>query len=170
MAERDRHKGKLDPEREEFIFMTLREMIAESAPRTPKSDARPGDTEPGRFLCIPANDEADEIAAAMFGQLLASTGKPVIVFRTDARRQGVLRTIGLTENDILCVSALPPFAFAEARNMTAYLRRRFANTKIMVGVWGFSGDPERAMQRFEPARPDTLVASLASAVASIPAA
>jgi predicted PurR-regulated permease PerM len=160
MAERDRHKGKLDPDLEEFIFMSLREMIAESAGRI----ERGGHKSAGRFLCVAANDEADEIAAAMLSQLLSAAGYATIVLGADARLLNTLRTIGPTENDVLCVSALPPFAFAEARSMTIRLRRRFAKTKILAGVWGFGGDPARAAQRFEPERPDMLAGSLASAI------
>jgi hypothetical protein len=32
-------------------------------------------------------------------------------------------------------------------------------------VWGFNGDTERALQRFQPKRPDKLVTSLGDAVA-----
>ncbi|HLX42161.1 MAG TPA: AI-2E family transporter [Bryobacteraceae bacterium] len=163
MAERDRHKGTFDSDREEFIFMSLREIIAESAGKIEKA-ASGRETRQVRILCVPANDEADEIAAAMLAKLLAAAGHTSIAFATDARLQAVLRTVGPTEDDVLCVSALPPFAFAQARSMTVRLRRRFPKTKIIVGVWGFSGDATRAVQRFEPARPDALVGSLASAV------
>jgi predicted PurR-regulated permease PerM len=167
MAERDRHKGSLDSDREEFIFMSVREIMAESAARLRKPTGVPDQEIPGRvrILCIPANDEADEIAAAMLAQLLAAAGcYTAIALASDTRLQGILRTIGPAEDDIFCVSALPPFAFAQARSLTIRLRRRFPKTKILVGVWGFGGDLSRAVQRFEPARPETLVGSLASAM------
>jgi len=58
----------------------------------------------------------------------------------------------------------PPFAFAQARTLGRHLQTRFPRTKLVVGVWGFSGDMEKAMQRFQPLRPDKLVTSLADAV------
>ena len=33
----------------------------------------------------------------------------------------------------------------------------------MIGVWGFTGDPERALQRVQSSSPDKLVTSLADA-------
>ena len=68
------------------------------------------------------------------------------------------------ENDTFCISALPPFAFARARTLSRELQLRFPRAKVIVGVWGFTGDTERAMQRFQPPRPDKLVTSLADAV------
>ena len=35
---------------------------------------------------------------------------------------------------------------------------------MIVGVWGFTGDTEHAVERFQPSRPDKLVTSLADAV------
>jgi hypothetical protein len=68
------------------------------------------------------------------------------------------------ENDTFCISALPPFAFARARTLSRQLQLRFPQTKLMIGVWGFAGDRERALQRFQPYRPAKLVTSLADAV------
>src|SRR5580704_3344646 len=79
MAEQDRHKGVLDSEREEFLFLTIKEMIAEFSEQTASSE--PADPEPaaaGRILCLPVNDEADEIAATMLAQLLEVAGRSAL--------------------------------------------------------------------------------------------
>jgi predicted PurR-regulated permease PerM len=135
MAEQDRHKGGLDPVREEFLFMSIKELVVELSEQTLKSDALLAETASetklpdatgGRLLCIPANDEADD--------------------------------------DTICISALPPFAFARARSLSRELQMRYPRAKVIIGVWGFTGDTERAMQRFQPSRPHKLVTSLADAV------
>ncbi len=72
--------------------------------------------------------------------------------------------IAATESDVLCISALPPFAFAPARRLNTQLRRRFPKIRIVIGVWGYTGDASRAIQRFQPGGPDQLVTSLASAI------
>jgi hypothetical protein len=41
---------------------------------------------------------------------------------------------------------------------------RFPKAKVIAGVWGFTDDTERAMQRFQPSRPHKLVTSLSEAV------
>jgi hypothetical protein len=71
MAEQDRHKGAIDAMREDFLFLSINEMIAEfSEYEVPESEARPAN----RILCIPAHDRADEITAAMLAQLLEKNG------------------------------------------------------------------------------------------------
>ncbi len=177
LAEQDRHKGTLTPSREEFLLLSVREMLAEFSERTPKGQPANG-TAPngtragapespaprGRVLCIPANDEADEIAAAMLTQLLQQAGYPALSFPLESSQ---LYTVGLVqpgEADIFCISAVPPFAFARAKTLSGQLQLRFPRTRIVVGVWGFTGDPERALRRFQPSSPDKLVTCLADAI------
>jgi hypothetical protein len=47
------------------------------------------------------------------------------------------------------------------------IRERFPKVKLVIGVWGFSGDMEKAKARFERSQPDRLLTSLAQAVAQI---
>jgi len=172
MAEQDRHKGGLDRAREEFLFMSIKELVVELSEQTLKSDALLAETASGgkpevtigRLLCIPANDEADEITAAMLAQLLEQTGHPAISFSLDASAQQTVGLMNPAENDTICISALPPFAFARARSLSREIQMRYPRAKVIIGVWGFTGDTERAMQRFQPSRPDRLVTSLADAV------
>jgi predicted PurR-regulated permease PerM len=168
MAEVDRHKGALDADREEFIFMSVREILGEFAERMRKpnnsDNSRSALIHNGRILCVPANDEADEITAAMLAQLLDAADRIAVRFFSDARLQHSVRMSAPTESDVFCISALPPFAFAHARTLSIQLHRRFPKTKIIVGVWGFNGDANRAIQRFDPARPEKLFTSLATAV------
>jgi hypothetical protein len=177
MAEQYRHKGALDPAREEFLFLSIKEMLVEFSEKTLTSDAanaeaarerlpveRTTECSPGRVLCLPAHDEADEITAAMLGQLLEQAGYAAISFSLDPSLQHMVGLMDPTENDTFCVSALPPFAFARARTLSRQLQLRFPRTKVMIGVWGFTGDTERALQRFQPSHPDKLVTSLADAV------
>jgi predicted PurR-regulated permease PerM len=164
MAEHDRHKGALDPHREEFFFLGIREMIAEFSEKTaPVKPAAPPSCK-GRIFCLPANDEADEIVAAMLAQLLEQAGCTALSFPTDPSLQQVVAVMEPAETDLFCISAVPPFAFAHARTLSRLLQGKFPHTKIVVGVWGFTGDAERAMQRFQPAHPERLAGTLADAL------
>jgi predicted PurR-regulated permease PerM len=175
MAEQDRHKGALEPDREEFLFLSVREMLAEFSEKTMTSALEPSKEPPPaassrRVLCIPANDEADEIAAVMLAQLLEQRGCVTIAFPLDSSLQDMIALAEPAGNDVLCVSAVPPFAFAHARTLSRQLRVRFPRTTIVAGVWGFTGDTERALQRFEPGRPDKLVTTFAGAIQFLAAA
>jgi hypothetical protein len=166
MAEQDRHKGALDKTREEFLFLSIKEMLAEFSEQTQRSD--PVEHSPaassGRVICLPASDEADEIAAAMLAQLLEQAGCAALAFPLDSALQHSVGLVSPDEKDVFFISALPPFAFARARTLGRQLQSRFPRTKLVIGVWGFTGDIEKALQRFQPSRPDRLVTSLADAV------
>ena len=130
---------------------------------TPAEPAAPGG---GRILCIPANDEADEVTAAMLALLLEHSGCVVVTLMPDPSLQQ-LAFVQPAADDVFCISALPPFAFAHARTLSHQLRARFPGIRLVVGVWGFAGETERAMERFQTPRPDKLVTSLADAIQAV---
>jgi len=169
MAEQDRHKGALDPEREEFLFLSVREMLAEFSEKAQNSIAaeeveRAGLALPGRILCFPAHDEADEIAAAILAQLLEQSGRVTLSFPLGSSSDRMLDLVEPAGNDVFCISAIPPFAFSHARTLNRQLRAKYPRIKILIGIWGFNGDVERALQRFEPSAPDQFVTGLAEAL------
>jgi predicted PurR-regulated permease PerM len=177
MAEQDRHKGALDQSREEFLFLSIKEMLAEFSEQAERSELEKAETaieEPrearqpaafaARVFCLPASDEADEIVAAMLAQLLEQGCCTALSFPLDSSLEQMLGLVEPSEADVFFISALPPFAFARARTLSRQLQLRFPRTKTVIGVWGFTGDTERALQRFQPSRPHGLVTSLANAV------
>uniref|UniRef100_Q022Z7 AI-2E family transporter n=1 Tax=Solibacter usitatus (strain Ellin6076) TaxID=234267 RepID=Q022Z7_SOLUE len=172
MAEQDRHKGALEPVRRDFLFLSIKEMVVEFSEKTGADEAGlPGHqvAQPAsaRIFVVPASDEADEIAAAMLAQLLSASGHAAIPFPVDFARDEKLAIVVPRENDLFCISALPPFAFAGAITLVRQLKLRFPRTRIIAGVWGFSGNTERALQRFQQSQPDYLVTSLATALSYV---
>ncbi|HEY6390652.1 MAG TPA: AI-2E family transporter [Bryobacteraceae bacterium] len=162
MAEQDRHKGALDPIREEFLFLSVNEIVAELSSYTPKENeiSTQPQPAPGKVFCFAASDAADEITNSMLLQLLEQQGYTAFSFPAG----GSAPITELAPDDVICVSALPPFAFANARNLCAQLRARFPKSKLIVGIWGFTGDVAQALQRFERSKPDALVTSLAQVI------
>jgi predicted PurR-regulated permease PerM len=175
MAEQDRHKGAIDASREEFLFLSVNEMLAEFSEYQPPADSLPGeDSAPildavelpsARILCLPAHDRADEITAAMLAQILEQKGLAAISFPVLGPSPiEYIASIGATRGDVVCISALPPYAFAPARALCKQIRERFPKLKVVVCVWGFSGDTTKAMVRFERTQPDRLSTTLVEAV------
>ena len=167
MAEQDRHKGALDTAREEFLFLSINEMILEFSEYQPEDSSLEDATRhpAARILCLPAYDRADEVTAAMLAQLLEKKGFPTLSLPVlGASPDDWLALLEAGENDIICISALPPYAFAPARAMFKQIRARFPKLKVVVGVWGFSGDTDKAKARFERSQPDRFSTSLAQAV------
>jgi len=180
LAEQDRHNGTIDAAHEEFLFLSINEMIAEfsdeyhPAPGSPaEADAapEPGPTEHfhGRILCLPAHDQADEITAAMLAQLLEQKGYVALSFPRGTSPLEMLALAGPGKDDVICISALPPYAFAPARMICKRVRGRFPGIKLVAGIWGFKGDTEKAQARFERSQPDRMVTAMAQALEQIEA-
>jgi predicted PurR-regulated permease PerM len=141
LAEQERHRGTLEQAREDFIFLCLNEIVAELAEVPPKTD------HPGRIFVIPAKDQADELSGALFAQLLEREGYAVISLPVGSSTE--LDVLQPSVDDLICVSALPPFAFSAAAKLCAQLRSRYPEPKIMAGIWGFPAGRESMLQRLE---------------------
>jgi predicted PurR-regulated permease PerM len=168
MAEQDRHKGAIDAVREEFLFLSINEMIAEFSEVQAAEGSTTDEHLDARILCLAAHDKADEITAAMLAQLLEQKGLATLSFpMAGASPHEWFALIEAGRSDVVCISALPPYAFAPARAMCKQIRERFPKLKVVVCVWGFSGDTEKAKARFERTQPDRLCTSLAEAVEQV---
>lgn len=173
LAEQDRHKGAIDTNREEFLFLSINEMVIELSEYQPAPDSSPDEGAPAerlsaRILCLPANDRADEVTADMLAQMLGQAGHEALSLPiAHASPAELLALIERRQDDVVCISALPPYAFPPARRMCKLIRERFPKLKLVIGVWGFGGDPEKAKARFERIQPDRLLTSLAQAVEQI---
>jgi predicted PurR-regulated permease PerM len=178
LAEQDRHKGGIDTVREEFLFLSINEMVIELSEYQPAPDpspvegatpeSSPAERLSARILCLPANDRADEVTADMLAQILGQAGHEALALPiAHASPAELLALIERRQDDVVCISALPPYAFPPARTMCKLIRERFPKLKLVIGVWGFSGDTEKAKARFERTQPDRLLTSLAQAVGQI---
>lgn len=177
LAEQDRHNGTIDTTHEEFLFLSINEMITEfseyqpvfSPPVEEDAERGPGPTVhfTGRILCLPAHDQADEITAAMLAQLLEQKGYVALSFPHGTSPLEMLALADPGKDDVICISALPPYAFAPARVICKQMRGRFPRIKLVAGIWGFKGDTEKAKARFERNQPDRLVTRMAQALEQI---
>jgi predicted PurR-regulated permease PerM len=170
MTEQDRHKGVLDDVRSSYLFQSATELIAELTDyRSPLNlePPCPPDSVPVRnipVVCVPANDQADEIAATMFAQLLEQCGHKTLLLPSGALSAEILERLGEETETILCVSAVPPFAFAHARKLALRLRESLPGNRILVGMWGSGADKDAMRERFGHAKPDVIVGSLREAL------
>jgi len=165
MAEQDRHRGAIEPEREEFLYLNVSEMVAEFAEAGFAPTA--GRNSKTRVFCLPAYDQADEIACAMLAQLLEQRGIVALSFPAGPTADEMFGFIQPEADDIVCISAVPPYAFTPARTMVNHLRSRFPHAMIIVVIWGFNGDREKALARFDRGRPDRLFSGLAQVVKEV---
>ena len=175
MAEQDRHNGALDEEKAALIVQSISEIIGliaeydlDSAPLAGRAAALQSDAET-RVVCLPATDEADGIAAAMLSQVLERAGFPVIclpVSESAADAVTAIAAIVREPGDIVCISALPPFALLKARTLSKQLQIRFPDLRVIVGLWNYTGN-QSVTERFGKAFSHTVVTTLADALLRI---
>ena len=167
LTEQDRHKGFLDDARTAFLFQSTTELIAELSnyhpPSVSTTEERPT-TRCCPVVCIPANDQADEIAAIMLSQLLEQQGHKTMLLPANALTAEVLGRLSEETDTTICISALPPFAFVHARNLCQRVRQFLPENRIMIGLWGSTGDSDVLRNRFSAGRPEAVVTTLAQAI------
>jgi predicted PurR-regulated permease PerM len=182
LAEQDRHHDDLEAITEKFICQSTKELLEDLAEKTKDEEAAamaktPEDSEaliaPPRatnrareaacVVCLPARDEADEIVGMMLAQLLVRAGyqAQAIAIGTTSEMIAQLKESG---PDIVCISALPPFALLHARELYRKIRTQIPNVKIIIGLWKFAGDPIKAATRLHIDGNDKLALTLAQTI------
>ncbi|MGH9587001.1 MAG: AI-2E family transporter [Acidobacteriaceae bacterium] len=185
LSEQDRHKGVLDNVRGPWLYQSVTELIAEFTDYQPENDEEEPDDEstPGKqrreeseaeppavarpVVCVPVDDEVDEIAATMLAQLLEQRGHGTMLLHTASLTPEILSRLAQESDTAVCVSAVPPFAFAQARKLAQSLRDSLPHNPIVVGLWGGDGEKETLRNRFGVARPNAVATNLGSAINQI---
>jgi methylmalonyl-CoA mutase cobalamin-binding subunit len=169
-AERDRHTGQLDAKREDFILQSINEFVTElsEAEAIPVAGRTLRST---RVFCFPAHGAADEIAAAMCAHFLTQEGFPAIAFPlTDSPGQ-LVQALGVQADDVICISAVPPFAAGHARKLAKNIRESGSEASILAGLWGYMSTKETTsaarLERLRKSLSGEIAASLAEAVACV---
>lgn len=181
LAKQDRQKGGLDEERAQFVFLSTAELLAEFAeyqdPVSPPGTLVAEGSVPLRtkdlrnfpVVCVGATEGADELAANMLGQLLEQAGFSTILLSATALTPEILGRLGEDPDTVVCVSALPPFAFTAARTVGLQIRQHLPHNRILVGLWQADQDMANLKTRFGPSRPNALATSLGEALAQLTA-
>jgi predicted PurR-regulated permease PerM len=183
LAEQDRHRDQLDKHTENYIFQSTREIVEELAETSeaPLYRHMTPDTgslfpvEPGlqdafvaksrsfSVLCIPANDTADEVVALLLCQLLERRGFSAQSI-TVAAIAHMLDKVTEFKPDVVCISALPPFAIDHARALYAAVRAKFPGQDQIVCLWHSDSDFAKTAARFRLAPNDALLTTLSEVV------
>ncbi len=176
LAETDWHRGELDEARHKLILQSLKEMIHDMDEDQQEKQAREGETKEaivgseGRrphILCLPARDEADEIAAIMLAQLLATGECLVQSVSFTATANEVLELLQRQTPDVVCISATPPAAVMHARHLCKLVRSRCRQVPVVVGLWDAQGDLSKAITRMGTGLATHVVTTLAEAVEKV---
>jgi hypothetical protein len=175
LAEQDRHKGAVAADRAEYILSALNEIIInlESSIESQESSLEPSGQSLGiaplkfepapdcaqQIACMGVIDKADELCARMLAQVLHHGGCNCVHFPSDW-----IHELREDTDDIIFLSAMPPFAFVSARSYCARIRRQCPSSTIIVGMWGYQSDPEKIKERFGTAKPDYVMTRFSEAL------
>ena len=189
MAVYDRHHGRVDESRFDVLIDGMRDIVEEMSDEEQTAavneraaavadSAKNGTPAPIKrvnsrlsrvpegcvvnILCLPARDEADEIAALMLARLLDLRG----YCATAASRVLAGEMVELVEKQnaqIVCVSAMPPAAVAHARYLCKRLGTAHPDLPTMIALWSMKGDLARARERLSCGQLDNVVTTLANA-------
>src|SRR5208283_819388 len=108
-------------------------------------------------------DEADEIAAMMLAQLVATGDCLVQSVAFTATASELMDLVGRRKPDVVCISATPPAAVMHARHLCKQVRGRFPDVPVVVGLWDAQGDLSKAKTRIGGGATTHVVATLAEA-------
>jgi predicted PurR-regulated permease PerM len=185
LAEQDRHQNRLEDAHLKFIGQSTRELIDEFC--EPRSEELHAALEGGdaaesasadavravrscRVLCLPARDEADEMVGIMLAQVLEIAGHQAQCVPPGTAAE-MLAQVKDEKPDVVCISALPPFAIPHARSLYAKLRAQDSKLRILVGLWRSSDDPAKVSRRLglsEGSRAATTLAELRQELQTAP--
>ena len=181
LAEQDRHRDDLDDVTERFICQATKELLEEIGDKAKdEGESAEQESEDEETLapamlakgksdvsftvaCVPARDEADEIVGIMLAQLLERAGYPAQALPIGTTSE-MLEQVRESAPDIICVSALPPFALLHARDLYKRLRVNAPKARIIIGLWKFGGDPLKAAARLNIGANDKLSVTLAQTI------
>ncbi len=186
LEEGDRHKGALEDTRAAFFMQSVAELVAELttyAVRIPETGAAAlpfsgaVDDAVDRTIaervccpvvCVPASDQADEIAATMLAQVLEAAGHKTLLLPSLALTPELLERFASEPQTSLVISALPPFAFTGARTLYQRLRAGLPENQIYIGMWRSPIPPDLLRKRFGmEGTEDAVLTSLSDALERI---
>jgi hypothetical protein len=145
-AEQDRHAGRLDDSRAQFVRTAIRQIVEEVADQQ-KPSAPPTDGCRVNIVLLPAHDEADEIVAAMLAELCKLREYCASPVAHAALASEMIERVEQDKADIVIVSSLPPAAVAHSRYLCKRLHARFPQINTVVGLWTLRGDLSKARER-----------------------
>jgi predicted PurR-regulated permease PerM len=177
LVEQDRHQGVLDDVRCNFFFLSIGELVAELTDYHPKETAAPVPAIPQypirrdfAVVCISASDQADELTTHMLVQLMERNSYQTLHLPASVSSE-ILDSLANEPNTVIFISALPPFAFAQARAICQRVRSHLPRNRIVIGLWNTPEDPDQApeitIERFGPGKPTVIVNNLAQALRQV---
>ncbi len=144
----------------------MRELIEELSERSDVSSATQEAGAPASsrlsIMCVPAKDEADELAGLMLVHLLRKEGYHADVIPI-ASAGSAFAQLSKSDTDVVVVSALPPLAIIRARTVCRKVRQEYPGVKIALGLWNSAASAEKIKERLGSLCSETIFTTLGQA-------
>jgi PleD family two-component response regulator len=115
------------------------------------------------FCIVAARDEADHVAALALARMLPAHEFNAHVIRFPLLAAEVVDEIAKNACKVVCISALPPHAAAQAGQLCKRLKTRFPDLKVMVALWT-SENADKLESRLHDVGVDVVVTRLPDAI------
>src|SRR5439155_25016842 len=132
--------------RQKFIIQGTRDLIEELAHEDEKHQPATGEV----VMCVPARDDADELAGLMLQHILARRGIDMKVLSVATIPTDCAECIREEGTRTVCVSALPPAAFIPMRNVCKRLKQAHRGLRIVAGIWSPKATAAELRKRLGP--------------------
>jgi hypothetical protein len=97
------------------------------------------------------------LTRAGYAAVCIPLGKPV---------EMIQKTVQSAPN-IVCISALPPYAFSHAKSAYSKIYAQLPQSGILLGIWNYPGDLDRLAARIGLADDHTVATTLSQALSEI---
>ena len=111
-------------------------------------------------VCLPAHDEADEIANLMLAQFLELRGYCTFSLSQDALVSEMIGQVEAKQADVVAISAMPPGAVNHAHYLCKRVHAQYPDARIAAGLWNYEGNFARAKERITSVVSVSLVTNL----------
>ena len=118
-------------------------------------------------MCLPARDEADEVAADMLARALLANGRCARFLSVKSLAGEMVDAVEQGGIDLVFVSAVPPFGVTHARYLCKRLRAKFPDVKIIVGLWNSDGQNKKSSERLQVAGANKVVTTIEQALSIV---
>ncbi len=169
LAEQDRHRNELDEATVSFITQTTKDLVDELSLRHDDSgtaDVALVRSAREKIVCLPVRDDADEIAGIMLAQLLERAGYTATAIPI-GRVERMLAEVADAEPEVVCLSALPPYAISHARGIYRRLRAQHSRTRVLIGLWNYTEDPVKAATEISGGEQKLICTTLAQMILQV---
>src|SRR6185503_15937218 len=115
-------------------------------------------------VCLPARDDADEIAACIVAQTLNRRGIGARAFSANALTAECMEELRQLQLPVVCICTVEPPAWRHSRYLCKRLRTAFPDIKLVAMTWGAQKEIDEIQQRLGLTASDIVVKTIGHAV------